>query len=91
MVALLEAQIFRGKILIGDSTIPSKISSHRQQSFRSVQSLSSAMKSSSSSFPPWNRWDVYQFDEKVLIRKGTNAFAAKPEELRKLHRGEFVI
>lgn len=41
--------------------------------------------------PPWNRWDVYQFDERVLIRKGTNAFAAKPEELRKLHRGEFVI
>ena len=41
--------------------------------------------------PPWNRWDVYQFDEKVLIRKGTNDFAAKPEELRKLHRGEYVI
>jgi hypothetical protein len=30
--------------------------------------------------PPWNRRDVYQFDEKVLIRKGTNVFAAKPEE-----------
>jgi hypothetical protein len=41
--------------------------------------------------PPWNRKDVYQFDEKVLIRKGTNVFAAKPEELRKLHRGIFVI
>lgn len=41
--------------------------------------------------PPWNRWDVYQFDERVLIRKGTNDFAAKPEELRKLHRGEYVI
>jgi predicted HTH transcriptional regulator len=41
--------------------------------------------------PPWNRSDVYQFDEKVYIRKGTNVFAAKPEELRKLHRGEYVI
>ena len=41
--------------------------------------------------PPWNRKDVYQFDEKVLIRKGTNAFAAKPEELRKLHSGQYVI
>jgi len=41
--------------------------------------------------PPWNRRDVYQYDEKVLVRKGTNVFAAKPEELRKLHRGEYVI
>jgi predicted HTH transcriptional regulator len=41
--------------------------------------------------PQWNRSDVYQFDEKVLIRKGTNVFAAKPEELKKLHRGEYVI
>src|SRR5258708_31272901 len=35
--------------------------------------------------PPWNRKDVYQYDEKVLVRKGTNIFAARPEELRKLH------
>ena len=41
--------------------------------------------------PPWNRRDVYQFDEKVLIRKGTNVFAAKPEESKKLHKGEYVI
>jgi predicted HTH transcriptional regulator len=41
--------------------------------------------------PPWNRKDVYQFDEKVLIRKGTNVFAAKPEESKKLHKGEYVI
>jgi hypothetical protein len=40
---------------------------------------------------PWNRKDVYQFDEKVLIRKSTNVFAAKPEELKKLHKGEYVI
>lgn len=41
--------------------------------------------------PPWNRRDVYQFDEKILIRKGTNVFAAKPEEVKRLHRGEYVI
>ena len=41
--------------------------------------------------PPWNRRDVYQFAERVYLRKGTNVFAAKPEELRKLHRGEYVI
>jgi predicted HTH transcriptional regulator len=40
---------------------------------------------------PWNRKEVYQFDEKVLIRKGTNVFGAKPEEMKKLHRGEYVI
>jgi predicted HTH transcriptional regulator len=41
--------------------------------------------------PPWNRTDVYQFDEKVLLRKGTNVFAAKPEELKKLHKGDYVV
>ena len=41
--------------------------------------------------PPWNRKDVYQFDDRVLLRKGTNVFAAKPEESRKLHRGDYVI
>ncbi len=41
--------------------------------------------------PPWNRSDVYMFEEKVLLRKGTNAFAAKSEELRKLFRGEAVV
>jgi hypothetical protein len=41
--------------------------------------------------PPWNKKDVYQFDEKILIRKGTNVFAAKPEELRRLHSGKYVI
>ena len=41
--------------------------------------------------PPWNRRDVYQFDEKVLIRKGTNVFAARPEELKKLHQHIPVI
>jgi len=41
--------------------------------------------------PPWNRRDVYQFDEKVLIRKSTNVFAARPEELKKLHQHIPVI
>jgi hypothetical protein len=41
--------------------------------------------------PPWNRRDVYQFDEKVLVRKGTNVFAARPEELRKLHQHTYVV
>ena len=41
--------------------------------------------------PPWNGSDVYQFDEKILIRKGTNAFAAKTEEMRKLFLGEPVV
>jgi len=41
--------------------------------------------------PPWNREDVYQYDGRVLIRKGTNVFAAKPEESKKLHKGKSVI
>ena len=41
--------------------------------------------------PPWDKKNVYQFDEKILIRKGTNVFAAKPEEVKKLHHGDFVI
>jgi hypothetical protein len=41
--------------------------------------------------PPWNRSDVFQFDEKVLLRKGTNVFGAKPEELKKLHQGRYIV
>jgi predicted HTH transcriptional regulator len=41
--------------------------------------------------PPWNRSDVYQFDERVLIRKGANAFGARPEELKKLHQHKYVV
>ena len=41
--------------------------------------------------PPWNKTDVYQFDEKILIRKGTNVFAAKPEEVKKLHSRQYVV
>jgi predicted HTH transcriptional regulator len=41
--------------------------------------------------PPWNCRSVYQFDEKILIRKGTNVFGAKPEEVKQLHDGKPVV
>ncbi len=41
--------------------------------------------------PAWNRTDVYQHADKILIRKGTNVFAARPEEVKRLHRGEAVV
>lgn len=41
--------------------------------------------------PPWNKKDVYQYDGRVHLRKGTNVFVAKPEESRRLHKGEYVI
>ena len=41
--------------------------------------------------PPWNKKDVYHYNGKVLIRKGTNVFTAKPEESRKLHSGVYVV
>lgn len=40
--------------------------------------------------PPWNKKNVYQYNEKVYIRKGTNVFAAKPDELRQLHSGKYI-
>jgi hypothetical protein len=40
---------------------------------------------------PWNRKDVYHFEGRVLLRKGTNVFVAKPEESKKLHKGIYVI
>jgi Schlafen, AlbA_2 len=41
--------------------------------------------------PPWNKKDVYQYDGRVLLRKGTNVFYATPGESRKLHRGQHVV
>jgi len=41
--------------------------------------------------PPWNREDVYHYEGRVLIRKGTNVFVATPEESRKLFQGQYVI
>lgn len=40
--------------------------------------------------PPWNKKNVYQHNEKVLIRRGTNVFSAKPDELRNLHSGKHI-
>jgi len=40
---------------------------------------------------PWNQSDVYQFDGRVYIKHGTNVFVAKPEELKKLHSGKYVV
>lgn len=41
--------------------------------------------------PPWNRKDVYVHNEKVYVRRGTNVFAARQDELRKLHSGVVVV
>ena len=41
--------------------------------------------------PPWNRKDVNQVNGVIHVRKGTNVFSAKPEEVRSLHNGEYVI
>ena len=41
--------------------------------------------------PPWNKKEVYQFDGRILIRRGTNVFVAKPEEVRRLHSGTYVV
>ena len=39
---------------------------------------------------PWNKKDVYEYNGRVYIRKGTNVFEAKTEEKKKLYKGEFV-
>jgi len=41
--------------------------------------------------PSWNRKDVYHYEGRVYIRKGTNVFVAKPEESKKLHAGKYII
>lgn len=43
--------------------------------------------------PPWNRRrrDIYQYEGRVLLRKGTNVFTATPDESKRLHRGEYVV
>lgn len=43
--------------------------------------------------PPWDRTTLYQHTktEKHYIRKGTNVFALKSDELEKLFRGEYVV
>ncbi len=41
---------------------------------------------------PWDRKTIYQntLDGRYYVRRGTNIFAVKPDELRKLHQGEFI-
>lgn len=43
--------------------------------------------------PPWDRKTIYQYtlDSRYYIRKGTNIFALKPEEIQKLSKGEPII
>jgi hypothetical protein len=42
------------------------------------------------SVPPWNRKEVYFYEGRAYVRKGTNAFQARPEEIRRLDHGEYV-
>ncbi len=41
--------------------------------------------------PPWNRKDVYFHEGRAYVRKGTNAFPARPEEIGRLYKGEHVV
>jgi len=41
--------------------------------------------------PPWNKKNVYQMDGRVYIRKGTIKTVASPEELKTLHRGNYIV
>lgn len=43
------------------------------------------------SIAPWNRKDVFFYEKRVYVRKGTNVFAAQPDEIRKLYKGEFLV
>lgn len=41
--------------------------------------------------PAWNRKNVYQYENRVYLRHGTNVFVAKPEESQQLHNGKYVV
>jgi hypothetical protein len=43
--------------------------------------------------PPWDRKTLYQYtkDSRFYIRRGTNVFSLKPEEISKLGKGEYVV
>jgi predicted HTH transcriptional regulator len=43
--------------------------------------------------PPWDRKAIYQntMDGRYYIRRGTNIFALKPDEIKKLTKGEYVV
>ena len=42
--------------------------------------------------PPWDRRTIYQNtkDNRYYVRKGTNVFAVRPDEMKKLNRGEYI-
>jgi len=39
---------------------------------------------------PWDKRDVYEYNGRVYIRKGTNVFVAKIEEKKKLYKGQYI-
>lgn len=41
--------------------------------------------------PAWNKRDVYQYEGRVYIRRGTNVFIAKPEDSKKLYSGKPIV
>lgn len=41
--------------------------------------------------PPWNRQDVYAYEGRVYVRKGTNSFEADADERKRLYRGDYVV
>lgn len=43
--------------------------------------------------PPWERKTLYQYtkNEKYYIRKGTNVFVLKPDEIKKLLKGKYIV
>jgi len=42
--------------------------------------------------PPWDKRTLYQYtkNEKYYIRKGTNVFALKPDEIKRLSKGQYI-
>ena len=43
--------------------------------------------------PPWDRKTIHQYtkSERYYIRRGTNVFALKPDEMSKIGKGEYVV
>jgi predicted HTH transcriptional regulator len=40
--------------------------------------------------PPWDKKTIHYYEDRVYIRKGTNVFVATPDEIKRLHRGEYI-
>ena len=41
--------------------------------------------------PAWDRKNVYQYENRVYLRQGTNVFVVRPEQLRQLHTGKPIV